>query len=55
MENYNMPMKYLNLFDKNFPAILKMNPDHLIYYYYPRNIEDPDKQMAVIGRHVKNF
>ena len=55
MENYDMPMKYLDLFDKNFPDILAMNPDQLIYYYYPRNIENPDKQMAVVGRHIKQF
>ena len=55
IENYDMPMKYLELFDKNFPDILAMNPDQLIYYYYPRNIENPEKQMAVVGRHIKRF
>lgn len=32
-----------------------MNPDPLIYYYYPHNIKNPDRQMAVVGKHIKRF
>ena len=30
-----------------------MKPDQLIYYYYPRNIGDPERNMAVIGKHLR--
>jgi len=29
--------------------------EQLIYYYYPRNIEQPDRNMGVIARHVKAY
>ena len=30
-------------------------PDFAAYYYYPRNVQDPDRAMAVIAKHVKKF
>ena len=25
------------------------------YYYYPRNVDDPDRQMDIMARHLKRM
>ena len=47
--------KDVALMDKRFPEILNKDVDHLIYYYYPRNLENPENNMRVIGKHISNF
>ncbi|MEM7786491.1 MAG: hypothetical protein AAF594_02070 [Bacteroidota bacterium] len=54
-ENYDLPMRHLDLFDAGMPRLLALGLDELLYYYYPRNIEDPEAQMAVVARHVQQF
>jgi len=53
IENLNMTKGMIPGMDRGLSRVLEMNPDHLIYYYYPRNIEDPDQNMSVIARHIK--
>ena len=53
IENHNMALADLPLMDKRLPEILSKDVDHLIYYYYPRNLEDPDSIMGVIEKHLK--
>ncbi len=36
-------------------ATLAPKPDFAAYYYYPRNVQDPDRAMAVIAQHIKKF
>lgn len=55
IENHNMIMKDAELMDKRMPEILAKNIDHLIYYYYPRNLQDPDKIMSIVSKHLKNY
>ena len=55
VENHNMLDKDVALMDKRFPEILNKDVDHLIYYYYPRNLENPENNMRVIGKHISNF
>ena len=54
-ENHNLQASMIEPMDRNYPAILALKPDMLAYYYYPRNVQDPDRAMAVIGRHIKKF
>lgn len=41
------------LMDRRLPEVLALRPDHLIYYYYPRSLEDPDGSMAIVARHLR--
>ncbi len=55
IENHNMAEDNIALMDKRLPEVINKNVDHLIYYYYPRNIQSPDKSMNTIAKHMKNF
>ena len=55
IENHNMNNEDVNIMDKRLPEVLRKDVDHLIYYYFPRNLEDPYKNMAVIKKHLTNF
>jgi len=55
MENHNMPASDIALMDAGIPAVLALKPDQLVYYYYPRNIGDPERNMAVIAKHLKKL
>ena len=41
--------------DRNLPAVPALPADMFAYYYYPRNVAEADRAMAVIGRHLKQF
>ncbi len=53
IENHNMPSRCLELMDTHLPDVLKLGAEHIIYYYYPRNVDDPDRQMALLSRHLR--
>jgi hypothetical protein len=55
IENHNMQARDTSLMDRHLPELLAHNIDHLIYYYYPRNVENPDENMAVIAKHIRSF
>jgi hypothetical protein len=41
--------------EAGLPRVLALAPDHLIFYYYPRNIEDPDRNMTVIRQALQKI
>jgi hypothetical protein len=45
----------IDAIDRNYPAALALRPDIFAYYYYPRNVEEPDRAMEVIARHIRKF
>ena len=55
IENHNMADKDIPLLKKRMPELLNMDIDQLIYYYYPRNIENPDKLMNILKNRLKTF
>lgn len=55
IENHNMQDADVALMDKRLPEVLQKDIDHLIYYYYPRNIQNPEKSMNSLARHLKKF
>ncbi|MEM9392086.1 MAG: hypothetical protein AAGA02_16530 [Bacteroidota bacterium] len=55
IENHNMPAEYNTLMDKYLPEIMALKPEQLIYYYYPRNVDKPDENMAFLAKNLKNF
>ncbi len=55
IENHNMESADIQKLKKRLPEVIAQKPDHLIYYYYPRNLEKPEEIMHLIGKHIKNF
>lgn len=55
IENHNMPAENNALMDEYLPGVMALAPDQLIYYYYPRNVDKPAENMAIIAKHLKNF
>ncbi len=55
IENHNMKAENNAWMDQRLPDVLAMKPDQLIYYYYPRNVDKPEENMAIIKKHLKNF
>lgn len=54
-ENHNLPAAMLPAMDAGLPKVLSKNPDMLIYYYYPRNIQEPERNMGIIAKHLKAY
>lgn len=54
IENHNMALSDIPLLDKRLPEVLTKEVNHLIYYYYPRNLENPDRIMNVLRKHLLN-
>lgn len=52
IENHGMNRVDDALMDKRLADVLALEPDHLLYYYFPRSLEDPYGNMAVLGRHL---
>lgn len=55
IENHNLLEADIPLMDKRMPEIVNSKVDHLIYYYYPRNTQNPEKAMKTIASHLKGF
>ncbi len=53
VENHAMAEQDVPTMDKRLPAVLSLGAEHIIYYYYPRSLKDPDRNMAVIAKHMK--
>jgi hypothetical protein len=48
-----MAMRDLPLLKKRLPEVLAKDVDHTLYYYFPRNLEDPEKIMRVIASNLR--
>ncbi len=55
VENHNMSSENNALMDRRLSEVVELNPEHLIYYYYPRNLDRPEENMAIIEKHLKNY
>lgn len=55
VENYDIPASMIPIMDAGLDQVLAFKPDQLIYYYYGRNTEDPDRTMAVTASHLRRF
>ena len=55
IENHNMPVEDNDLMEARLGDVLALKPDHLMYYYYPRNVDKPDDNMAIIAKHLKSY
>ena len=41
------------LMDRRLPDVLNLGAEQIVYYYFPRNVSDPDRQMAILARHLR--
>jgi len=48
IENHDMPESLYGNMERELPEVLAMNYDHVLFYYYPRNLTDPDRQMSIV-------
>jgi hypothetical protein len=55
IENHNLQGSMVEPLDRNYPAVLALPADMFCFYYYPRNVDEPDRTMDIIGRHIKKF
>lgn len=55
IENHNLQRSMIEPLDRNYPAVLRLPADLFAYYYYPRNCDEPDRTMDIIGRHIKAY
>lgn len=54
IENHALSSSDIDLMDRRLPEILAMGPEHLLYYYYPRSVAEPDRAMAVIAKYLRS-
>ena len=55
IENHNMADADIPILEKRLPEVVKSDVDHLIYYYNPRNLSQPDKIMSIVRKNLKQF
>jgi len=55
IENHNLEGNDIPLLERRMPDIIKSDVDHLIYYYFPRNLSQPEKIMNIVRRNLVNF
>lgn len=54
VENHNMATPDLELMEKRLPEVLSLGAEQVIYYYFPRNLDDPERAMELLARGLKN-
>jgi hypothetical protein len=52
IENHNLASADLELVDRRLGDVLSLAAEHVAFYYYPRNVADPNRLMEIIGRHL---
>jgi hypothetical protein len=55
VENHNLKASMIEVLERNYSSVLALRPDIFTYYFYPRNVEGPDRVMDIIGRKLKAF
>jgi len=53
IEHHNMVEECFDLMDRRLSDVLSLDADHILYYYYGRNVPNPDRQMEIIARHLR--
>lgn len=54
-ETYALRNSVYPLVDQRFPEVVDLGSDCLSYYYFPRDVEDPDQLMQITSKHVRNY
>ncbi|OKI64000.1 hypothetical protein A6A27_26105 [Micromonospora sp. CB01531] len=54
-ETYALRKSVHPLVDRRLPEVVDLGSDCLSYYYFPRNVEDPDELMEITRKHVRGY
>jgi hypothetical protein len=54
-ENHNLSSAMIAPLERHYAAALALRPEMFAYYYYPRNVDEPDRVMEIIGRELRRF
>lgn len=54
IENHAMSERDMEIMDTRLPEVLNFGAEHLIYYYSPRSLRDPDRNMAILAGHLRH-
>lgn len=55
IENHNLTLPMLDVMERKLAAVLELQPDLAIYYYFPRNVQEPDRAMKIIAENVGQY
>ncbi len=55
IENITMSAEHCAIMDRHLPQVLQYGAAHVLYYYYGLNVDDPDRAMAVVAKHLKGL
>ena len=50
MENHNLTAPMIEAMERALPRVVALPPSLFSYYYYPRNVADPDRAMEIVRR-----
>ncbi len=52
IENHAMAEEDVEIMDRRLPEVLSLGAEHVLYYYYPRSLKDPDRNMNTLRKHL---
>ena len=55
IENHNLAATMTAALRRGLPEVLALPADLFCYYYYPRNVAEPERVMRIIGRALKRL
>jgi hypothetical protein len=55
IENHAMAEGDVEIMDRRLPEVLSLGAEHVLYYYYPRSLKDPDRNMNTIRKHLSTL
>lgn len=55
IENHNLEAAMTEPLRRELPRVLALPADLFCYYYYPRNVAEPEKVMRIIGRELRKL
>lgn len=53
IENHNLTEDMVSAMDRFLPEVLGQDANLILYYYYPRNVPDPERAMQLIRHHLR--
>lgn len=45
----------IDLMDRYYAQVLSLGADLYLYHHYPRSVDQPERAMAIIGKHLRAF
>lgn len=55
IENHNLEASMIEPLRRHLPQVLALPADLFCYYYFPRNVAEPEKVMRIIGRAFRSL